>query len=139
MKRLFDFVFSPSAIEPNVVWYSVRCGKSRRDRQARSYIEALSASSNNYLFAEHCKALADFREKVAASLCRQDAGESASPLAVLRQCTVEVVALASFLRKYPASFLNSPYTACTFADISRQRFLQNSSPLTDKEKKPKFS
>lgn len=107
MKRIFDFVYCKGSLTPAVVWYSVRCGISKADIQARQYIERLAASSNDYLFAKHSADLQEFQNCVAASLFPSAVKAGKSPLSLLRRHFVEVTVLARFLRSCPPQLLNS--------------------------------
>ena len=123
MKTIYDFIYSPAALDASVVWYSVRVGVSAADRAALRSVTKFTKGNSDFLFARHDAQLADFRMQVAASIFPIVAKCGGCPLAFMRLRTVEVVDLARFLRRFPAALLNSDALAkdghCiaqTFAD-----------------------
>lgn len=107
MKKVYDFLFCDGTLHPGVVWYSVRVGTSQVDQLAYRYLSNLVRGNCNFLFTKHSAEMALFRQKMAISLFSGRDLKSAPVVTLMRSCFVDVVPLARFLKKYPASFLNS--------------------------------
>lgn len=108
MKTIFDFVYCQGDFSPLVVWYLVRVGISKRDQMARKFIEDIARCSPDFLFAKHDRTMVLLRESFAQHLAISMPVAHRCSSLLLRQITVEVRSLASFLRKCPAALLNSP-------------------------------
>lgn len=101
MKTLFDFIFCDGKLTRDVVFYQVRVGTSEKDKNAQAFITS-QASGSNFYWHLHSTESMTFIEKCAASLFNVDIPER-----LLRRKIVEVTWLARFLKKFPASLLNS--------------------------------
>lgn len=108
MKTIFDFVYCQGDFSPLVVWYQVRVGISKRDQSARRFIECLSRCSGDMLFCKHSPVMVSLKDSFARQLADARPAANRYSTLLLRQITIEVRSLASFLRKCPAALLNSP-------------------------------
>lgn len=108
MKKIHDFVYSPGELTPDVVWYSVAVGASKRDQVAHGLLQKCAAKDRDCLYVVHTKEMADFQEKVAASFSRVGVPGNVMPLSVLRRVYINVVDLARCVRTMPLSYLNRP-------------------------------
>lgn len=108
MKTIYDFIYCDDAVlTPRVVFYLVSVGASERDRHCRQAVER-RCNDHRFLFVPHSLDMQCFVERCAASLFPSDGVLAVSRL---RRRYVSVVWLASFLRRCPASLLNSPHVA----------------------------
>lgn len=137
MKKVYDFVCSPGALNISVIWYSVRAGTSKKDVQAKKMIEKITSKSSDFLFALHDLQMANFKEAVANSLFPGHAGKDGAALRLLRQKTISVTKLAQMLRKLPAALLNSLSIDTPMFDSSQIPSRKKPLALTQNEKKPK--
>lgn len=137
MKKVYDFVCSPGALNISVIWYSVRAGTSKKDVQAKKMIEKITSKSSDFLFAQHDLQMANFKEAVANSLFPAHAGKDGAALRLLRQKTISVTKLAQMLRKLPAALLNSLSIDTPMFDSSQIPSRKKPLALTQNEKKPK--
>lgn len=137
MKKVYDFVCSPGALNISVIWYSVRAGTSKKDVQAKKFIEKITSKSSDFLFALHDLQMANFKEAVANSLFPKHAGKDGAALRLLRQKTISVTNLAQMLRKLPAALLNSLSIDTPMFDSSQIPSRKKPLALTQNEKKPK--
>lgn len=137
MKKVYDFVCSPGALNISVIWYSVRAGTSKKDVQAKKMIEKITSKSSDFLFAQHDLQMANFKEAVANSLFPGHAGKDGAALRLLRQKTISVTKLAQMLRKLPAALLNSLSIDTPMFDSSQIPSRKKPLALTQNEKKPK--
>lgn len=116
MKTIFDFVYCQGDFSPLVVWYQVRVGISKRDQSARKYVEYLSHRSGDMLFCKHSPVMVRLRDSFARQLADTRPTACKFSALLLRQLTIDVRSLATFLRKCPAALLNSP----SLPDVSCQ-------------------
>lgn len=117
MITMFDFVYCQGEFSPLVVWYSVRVGISKRDQRARQFIEGIARCSGDILFARHDGQMSALKDAFAAQLAEsRPAGKRPTTL-LLRQVTVNVRALASMLRCWPAALLNSPAIPTIYSQV----------------------
>lgn len=137
MKKVYDFVCSPGALNISVIWYSVRAGTSKKDVQAKKMIEKITSKSSDFLFALHDLQMANFKEAVANSLFPGHAGKDGAALRLLRQKTISVTKLAQMLRKLPAALLNSLSIDTPMFNSSQIPSRKKPLALTQNEKKPK--
>ena len=104
MKKLKDFIFCDGILSSQTVFYLVKVGSSRRDVAAHRFV-AQVARSPNFYFQDHSIQTMAFVEKCAESI--YGTLDNIKPLKCLRRQVVDVTWLASFLRKNPATLLNS--------------------------------
>lgn len=108
MKRIYDFVYSPGALSPTVVWYSVKVGTSMRDQAACRYVMSVAKDNISFLFTLHSQEMCSFKLNVACSLFPQAPGKELAALNYLREVMIDICQLASWLKTRPHSFLNAP-------------------------------
>lgn len=109
MKKLFVFAFCEGELTPDVVWYDVKVGISRRDRAAFAYILSKKATAK-FFFAQRDNAVQRFIEQCAASLFPMF--DQLRQLACIRRKVVDVTWLAKFIRTAPMPLLNSTRIDC---------------------------
>lgn len=117
MITIFDFVYCQEEFSPLVVWYSVRVGISKRDQRARQFIEGFARCSGHVLFARHDGQMSALKDAFAAQLAESRSAAARPSTLLLRQVTVNVRALACFLRCCPAALLNSPAIPTIYSQV----------------------
>lgn len=103
MKRIYDFCYCQGEFSPTVVWYLVKVGTSGRDAAALRQLCRLASQSPHIMLAHHDASMADLREAFARAIFPG----VPRPVCLLRTKSIEVVALARFVRHYPLALLNS--------------------------------
>lgn len=117
MKVLYDFLYCPDQLTPQVVWYTLRVGRSQADQRAFAFVRAFIAGTSSFFLQRHSLEMAAFKEKISASMFSLVPERCITPVGMLRQATIDVLELAKFLRQFPAAFLNRPILsgACAFS------------------------
>lgn len=103
MKTIFDFAYCDGELTPAVVWYQVRVGISKADKSAHQFVMSRARATPSMFYARHSMKVAEYLENVALSLFPFN---GASAL-MLRRKTIDVQALARFIRDNPLALLNS--------------------------------
>lgn len=116
MKKVFDFVFCDDELDTSVVFYSVKVGTSVSEQSAWRFV-LKQASNNNFFVKVHSADTQLFIEKCAQMLFPLVPLSRA--LQMMRREFIEVKALASFLRKYPAALLNSRKIGSSFSNVTQ--------------------
>lgn len=106
MKTIFDFAFSENA-QPNldVVWYSVKVGKSRRDAAAMKAVKRLVHGDLRFILVKHCAEMVNYLDEWAYEVT--GAPRSLQPALILPRASVTITWLRSFLAMNPPQLLNS--------------------------------
>ena len=106
MKTIFDFAFSENA-QPNldVVWYSVKVGKSRRDAAAYRALNRRIKGDARFIFVQHCAEMITYINEWAYEVTA--APRQLKPVHIIPRAYVTISWLCSFLAKNPPQLLNS--------------------------------
>lgn len=106
MKTLYCFAYCSGGLHPNVRWYLVKVGISKRDRQAYLRVRSIANASCDYLLCKYSQDVVHYIDKVANSFWPAERAD-AIPTYKLRRLMCNVTWLSSFLARFPHAMLNS--------------------------------
>lgn len=141
MKVHYDFLYCPDQLNPQVVWYTLRVGRSQADQRAFAFVRAFIAGTTSFFLQRHSLEMAAFKEKISASLFTRVPFQGITAVSLLRQATIDVLELAKILRNFPAAFLNRPIIsgACAFPPPCLTKFHVKNLSQHDNQRKKRRS
>lgn len=108
MKRLYDFIFCPGTLRPDIVFYTLTAGKSERDRRALAWLQTFVSHNTDFFLSLHTAASAEFIYNCKKSLFPG----YCDTMCPARTAIISISQIVSFLKKYPAQLLNSANETC---------------------------
>lgn len=119
MKTLHYLLFCADVLSPECVTYVVPVGISKREQAAHKKLITLTANDNRFFYAMASDEVSSFLSRVRDSWVSPNKFDKTYWTAHFRCIKTSPCRLVTFLRRFPAEFLNNKSAESLFANSLR--------------------